>query len=217
MSKTDITILIVAATVLMMFLINYFISFPAITAYNENNIKAAELEKQLTDINMNIANGALLEAEILRLDADISAMAIERYYDENYTVHNFFVDEAEQYDIDVGSLSLSEISTVASSADSFVYESIAQNPLVAQQMPQEEIVSITGYYEVVSQSTSMLVTGTPAAIFDYIDSLAKEDIYISLPSLSLSDFVDSEAEISTSLQFIKYMYRQTPQQSEVYS
>ncbi len=213
MSKSDQTILIVAISVLILFLLNYFVTVPTVTGIGEGSERVVELDAELEELAQDIARGAELETAIAEIDTKIAAMDIDRYYDENYSVHNFFVDSAANYNLTVGALSLSEVSSISANLTDGGTELIAENPLIINQMTIEEINAILPYYEIVSQSTSILVTGTPESIFDYIDGLAKNDIYIALPSLSLTDFQNNEVEISTSLQFTQYMYREAVQQA----
>ncbi len=212
MSKKDMMILTVTVSLLVLFLLNYFVTLPSVNSYLENTTRLMELEIELSELQNDIARGAELEGAIAEQQALIDTFDIEEYYGENYTVHNFFVDSAENFNLVVSSLSLSEASEVSTTIAPGGSQIIASHPLISDQMSEEEIDAVPAYYQIVSQTCSMIVTGTPERILNYIDALTKNDPYLVIPSLSMSDFVDNEEEIDLSIQFIKYTYVQTPEE-----
>ncbi len=212
MSKKDMLILTVTGSLLVLFLLNYFVTLPSINSYFTNVERLVEVETELSELQEDIAQGAELESAIEEQKAFVGTLDIEEYLGENYTVHNFFVDSAENFNLVVNSLTLSE----ATEVNTFIVDGgtqiIAAHPLVEGQMSDEEIDAVANYYRIMTQTCAMTVTGTADRILDYVDALAKNDIYLVIPSLSMSDFVGNEEEIELSLQFIKYTYMQAPQE-----
>ncbi len=207
MSKREQTILIVAVTILILFILNYFVSYPMIQSYNENIERVSALDVELQKLYANIEQGEELYAAIEDLDEKIETSGLGQYYFENYSVHNFFVDTAERYDVAVNSLSLSEPFGASSTTTDNVSQLISQDPLVAEAMTPEEISAVPAYYEIVTQTTSMNVTGTIDDILDYSDRLAKDEIYMVLPTLILTNFIENYDDVTMSLQFIEYTYQ----------
>ncbi len=210
MSKNDRLIITVALTLLILFLLNYFVTLPSITSYNENMVKVEELDTQLQELQADIAQGAELEAAIVEVDANIAAFDIDQYHDENYSVHNYFVDAAETFTLEVSSLSMSNVASAGATLSSSGSEVIAEHPLISGFMTVEEIEAVPSYYEIVSQSTSISIAGTPEQIFSYVGAMAEDQAYISLPNLSLSDFLNNDQTVETALQFVEYAYRVAP-------
>ncbi len=210
MSKSDQTILIVAVTVLILFLLNYFVTVPSIDSYTEGTLKVAELDAELDQLEKDIAQGAELEAAIKEIDNNIATIGLDQYYDENYSVHNFYVDSAENFGLTVNSLSLSDASVVEASLADGGSTIISEHPLVSGQMEESEITTVPNHYEIITQTTSMTVNGTIDSILDYSDALAKNDIYMVVPAMSLSDFIDNTEAVDMALQFVKYSYQVAP-------
>ncbi len=216
MSKNDSLILTIAVTVMLLFLLNFFITAPSISGYNENMLTVDELNAELSALMENIARGEELKSEIERLDIQFAEAEIKRYNDENYSIHNFFVDSASSYGLAVESLAMSDVAPIGNMSTEGESELILQDALVAGQMTVEEIDEIPTHYEPVSQTTSILVTGSRENILNYIDAVARDNLYVSVPSLSLSgvdDIFSAEESFSTSLQFVEYMYRENPEQT----
>ncbi len=207
MNKQTQAVLTVTLAVLVLFLLNYLVTMPTIESYGENLDNIEVLQDELSTLEQNIAQGAELEGAIAEMDGRVTAVGLQEYHDENYSVHNFFVDTAQSFGLEVNSLTIGTMNPVDTAVSEAALASIAQDPLVAGQMTQEEIGTIPSYYEVINQTTSMNVTGTIQTILDFTDALAKEDIYILLPSLTLSDFIDNTEEVTLSLQFVQYSYR----------
>ncbi len=208
MSKRDQSILIFAVTVLILFVLNYFVSVPSVLNYNENMAEVAVLDEELAKLELNIQQGAELEAAILQVENNITSVGLDQYYYENYSVHNYYVDTAQNFGIQVTSLSLSQASTVESEISDTATQAIAEHPLVAEQMAYEEISQVQNRYEIVTQTTSLSVVGTINDILDYVDHLAKDDIYVVIPSMTLTDFVNNFEPVTMSLQFTQYFYQE---------
>ncbi len=215
MSKNERSVLIVAVTVLIIFALNYFVALPTIVQYNENLDEVVQLDEEIAKLEQNIAQGAELEAAIAQTDANIVAVGLEEYYNENYSVHNFFVDTAQKYGITVSSLSLSEVTAISNDETDTSIAAISEHPLIAGQMEPEEITAIPAYYEIVLQNTSMSLEGNINTILDYADELAKDDIYMVLPAMSLTDFINNNEEQTISLQFVQYSYRVAENNTEL--
>ncbi len=207
MNKQTQAVLTLTIAVLLLFFLNYFVTMPTIEGYGENLESAEILQDELLTLEQNIAQGAELEGAIAEMDSRVAAVGLQEYHDENYTVHNFFVDTAQSFDLTVNSLTIGSTNAVETIVSDTALAAIAQDPLVVGQMELTEVNAIPNYYEVVNQTTSMSVTGTIQTILDFTDALAKEDIYILLPSMTLSDFVDNTEEVTLSLQFVQYSYR----------
>ncbi len=207
MSKREQTILIIAVTILILFILNYFVSYPMIQSYNENLERVSVLDVELQKLYANIEQGEELYAAIEEIDEKIETSGLGQYYFENYSVHNFFVDTAERYDVAVNSLNLSEPFSASSSTSSNISQVVSQDPLVSEAMTLEEITAVPAYYEIVTQNTSMNVTGTIDDILDYADRLAKDEVYMVLPTLALSNFIENYDDVTMSLQFIEYTYQ----------
>ncbi len=207
MSRKEQSILILAVTILILFVLNYFMCLPMFESYNENMQEVAVLDEELEKLQLNIQQGEELGAAIQEVDERLAASTLEQYYDENYSVHNFFVDTAQRFGLEVSSLSLSQVGAYSYSSADATGSDISAHPLISGQMTPEEISAVPAYYEVVSQTTSLNVTGTIETILDYVDYLAKDNVYVVIPSLTLSDFVDNFSEVDMSLQFIQYYYQ----------
>ncbi len=207
MSKKEQSILILAVTILILFVLNYFVCLPMYNAYNENMQEVAVLDEELEKLQLNIQQGEELEAAIQEVDERLASSTLEQYYDENYSVHNFFVDTAQRFGLEVSSLNLSQVGAYSYSSTDTTGSDISSHTLISGQMTPDEIAAVPAYYEVVSQTTSLSVTGTIETILDYVDYLAKDDVYVVIPSLALSDFVDNFGEVDMSLQFIQYYYQ----------
>ncbi len=207
MSKRDKSILIFAVMVLVLFVLNYFVSVPSVLNYNENMAQVEVLDEELAKLELNIQQGEELEAAILQIENNINSTGLEQYFDENYTVHNYYVDTAQSFDLAVSSLSLSQVNPFSSSVADIASQEIAEHPLVSGQMEPEEISQVSGHYEIVTQTTSLAVTGTVNDILDYVDHLAKDDIYVVIPALTLSNFVNNFEPVTMTLQFTQYFYQ----------
>ncbi len=207
MSKREQSILIFAITVLILFMLNYFVTIPMVQSYNDNMAEVAVLDEELDKLALNIQQGEALEAAIMQADNSVATSGLDQYFYENYSVHNFYVDTAQSFDIEVTSLGLTDVSVIENAVSTEVATLISEHELIAGQMTPDEISLIPAYYNVVTQSTNLSVTGTINNILDYIDHLAKDDIYVVIPSLVLSDFVDNYGEVSMSLQFTQYFYQ----------
>ncbi len=207
MSKSEQSTLILAVTILILFVLNYFVTLPTVQSYNENVLEAAELDIEIEELERTIAQGAELEAAIEDASRAISTIGIDEYFDENYSVHNFYVDTAEDFDLEVTSLSMSEPGEVQSTLTEAGIATIASHELISGHMQTEEINVIPAYYEIISQNASLSVEGTIEDILDYADFLAKENIYMVFPSLTLTDFIDNNGEVTMSISFVEYSYR----------
>ncbi len=207
MNKQTQAVLTVTVAILILFLLNYLVTIPTIESYGENLESAEALQGELLTLEQNIAQGAELEGAIAEMDGRVIDVGLQEYRDENYSIHNFFVDTAQGFGLEVNSLTIGTMSPVDTTVSEAALATIAQDPLVVGQMAQEEISTIPSYYEVINQTTSMNVTGDIQTILDFTDALAAEDIYILLPALTLSNFIDNTEEVTLSLQFIQYSYR----------
>ncbi len=207
MSKSEQSTLILAITILILFVLNYFVTLPTVESYNENVERVSELDLELLELERDIAQGEALAQAIKDANSDIRTIGVDEYFDENYSIHNFFVDFAEDFNLDVTALSMSEAGVLNSSLTEAGIATIAGNELVSGYMTNEEINVITPYYEVLSQNSSLSVEGTIEDILDYADFLAKENIYMVFPSLTLSDFIDNNDEVSMTISFVEYSYR----------
>ncbi len=207
MSKKEQSVLILAVTILILFMLNYFVSIPMIDSYNENMEEVVLLDAEVEKLERNIQQGEELSAAIIEIDDKIEQLGLEQYYYENYSVHNFFVDTAQNFGIEVNSLSLSDANVASEEISGDAIGVISQHPLITEQMTVDEIAQIPAYYEIVVQSTSLNVTGTIDDILDYVDHLAKDEIYVLIPSLTLSNFIDNTDDVTMTLQFIQYYYQ----------
>ncbi len=208
MSKRDQSILIFAATVLILFAINYFVTYPMVQSYYENIEQVAVLDDEIAKLELNIQQGEEIEAAITEVETNIISAGLEQYYYENYSVHNFFVDKAQNFGIEVNSLSLSNPSVVSLQNEGGDNSAIEAHPLISGQMTSEEIQAVPSFYEIVMQTTSLSVTGTINDILDYIDHIAIDEVYVVIPSLTLSDFIDNNEDVSISIQFNQYYYQE---------
>ncbi len=215
MSKSEQSTLILAITILILFVLNYFVTLPTVESYNENVEKAAALDLEILELERTIAQGEELEEAIAAEERAIASVGIDEYYDENYSIHNFFVDTAETFDLDVTTLSMSEASIVNSTITDLGISTIASHALVSGHMINEEINVIPAYYEIISQNSSLSVEGTIEDILDYADFLAKENIYMVFPSLTLTDFIDNNDQVDMTISFVEYSYRVASDDSDL--
>ncbi len=205
MSKRDEYILAATITVFILFLLNYFITVPIINRSLEQLEQVEVLDDKILQLQLDIAQGEELSQAILESDSRITAIGLELSDNDNYSVHNRFVDTATEYGLLVSALALGDSTAVVLDEQTQTIETVADHELVVGQLSLQEVELINSYYKVVRQPITVTVTGSVYDIIEYVTEMSRDDIYTVMTSAEI-DTYSNEADITVALQFEQYRY-----------
>ncbi len=214
MTKRDRLILVTITTVFLLFVLNYFFTVPIIKRSIAQAEQAEQLDAEILQLQEDIAQGQDLMQEIIAVDSRLQVLGLEYYSNENYSVHNRFVDIANAYGLSVSAIAIGEATPTEQNTQAASIEQIAEHRLVINQLSVQEIELIDSYYSIVKQPVTITVIGRVDRIIDYIDEMSREDVYTVMTAAEM-DTVSMQSDITVALQFEQYRYILTPIQLDV--